>query len=295
MDKRLQQHPLGFWEVINKPTLLELQAYYAQKYYQEGKGSYEINYSEDEVVYFNAKIEQRHSVLQALIPNLPIKPKMIDVGCGEGYALSYFNKQGWSVKGIDFSEAGVASKNPHCLSLLSSGDVFSLLDAEVITNKTYDIVWLQNVLEHVIEPLSLLKTLRCLVKPDGYAVITVPNDFSITQQAAINKHHVEHEFWVLPPDHLTYFDYSSLLNTVKATGWDCKEALADFPVDWYLFHPGSNYVLDKAVGKDIHKARVQLENMIHAQPIQDVINYWSAAAKLGIGRSITIFLKPSEI
>ena len=166
MDKRLQQHPLGFWEVINKPTPLELQAYYAQKYYQEGKGSYEINYSEDEVVYFNAKIEQRHSVLQALIPNLPIKPKMIDVGCGEGYALSYFNKQGWSVKGIDFSEAGVASKNPHCLSLLSSGDVFSLLDTEVIANKTYDIVWLQNVLEHVIEPLSLLKTLRCLVKPD---------------------------------------------------------------------------------------------------------------------------------
>ena len=49
MDPRLKKHPLGFWEIAVKPTEKELQKYYADKYYQDGKGSYELEYSEDEI------------------------------------------------------------------------------------------------------------------------------------------------------------------------------------------------------------------------------------------------------
>jgi len=59
MDSRLKKHPLGYWEIENKPTQEELQKYYAEKYYQEGEGSYELTYSEEELSYFNAKLEQR--------------------------------------------------------------------------------------------------------------------------------------------------------------------------------------------------------------------------------------------
>jgi 2-polyprenyl-3-methyl-5-hydroxy-6-metoxy-1,4-benzoquinol methylase len=293
MDKRLIKHSLGFWEIAVKPTPQELQQYYADKYYQDAKGSYELEYTKDELQYFKAKLEQRSAILQHLLPQLyEGKRRLLDVGCGEGYALASFREQGWSVKGIDFSSAGVESKNPSCMDVLVTGDIFALLQAEIVADETYDVVWLQNVLEHVIDPIELLKSLRKLVSPGGLAVVTVPNDCSITQKAALTNHHIDTMFWVSPPDHLTYFDNNSLASSAVETGWECAEMIGDFPVDWFLFHSGSNFVRDKSAGKDAHKARVQIENFIHEQPIEDVLSFWSAAAKLGIGRNITAFLRP---
>jgi 2-polyprenyl-3-methyl-5-hydroxy-6-metoxy-1,4-benzoquinol methylase len=292
VDERLKQHPLGFWEIATKPSSEELQKYYADKYYQEANGSYELEYTQDELNYFKTKLEQRMAALKQCSPAGNGNRRMLDVGCGEGYALAFFREQGWEVKGIDFSSAGVESKNPDCRDILETGDVFELLNAEIATGKTYDVVWLQNVLEHVIDPLELLTSLRRLVSVDGVAVVTVPNDCSITQRSLLSHKHIDKAFWVAPPDHLTYFDHVSLGNSAQATGWECVEMLGDFPVDWFLFHPLSNYVRDKSVGKASHKARVQIENFIHEQPIEDVLRFWSATAKLGIGRDITAFLRP---
>ena len=293
MDQRLKQHPLGFWEIAQKPTSQELQQYYADKYYQEAKGSYELEYSKEELLYFRAKLEQRSAILQRYFPHLSGGGRLLDVGCGEGYTLAFFREHGWSVKGIDFSAAGVESKNPGCMDALVTGDIFKLLEAEISNGEAYDVVWLQNVLEHVIDPLVLLTSIRALVSPNGVAVVTVPNDCSVTQRAALDCKHIDKAFWVAPPDHLTYFDYNSLSSISKATGWGCLEILGDFPIDWFLFHPGSNYVRDHAVGKAAHIARVQIENLIHEQPMDDVIRYWSATAKLGFGRDITAFLRPA--
>lgn len=294
MDHRITKHPLGFWEIADKPSISELEKYYAEKYYQEGKGSYELQYSDDELRYFNAKLEQRWSVLQKTIQTTGSGLRFLDVGCGEGFALSFFRSKGWTVKGIDFSSAGVKSKNPDCLDSLETGDVFELLKKAIDSREQYDVVWLQNVLEHVLDPLELLVTLRSLVKADGMLVLTVPNDCSMTQLAALDRNHIDHAFWIAPPDHLTYFDHVSLVNAANETGWHCAEMLADFPVDWFLFNPASNYVRDKSVGKSAHYARVQIENAIHQQPMEDVIRFWSAAAQLGVGRDITVFLQPTE-
>ena len=231
MDSRLRKHPLGYWEIEHKPTSEELQKYYADKYYQEGKGSYELEYSSDELSYFNAKLEQRWAVLQRYLSTITGQPRMLDLGCGEGYALAFFKCKGWSAKGLDFSSAGVALKNPSCLDALVTGDLFALLEAEIEAGETYDVVWLQNVLEHVLDPLDLLNSLRRLVAPGGVAVVTVPNDCSVTQRAALSSQHIDNAFWVVPPDHLTYFDRDSLANTANQTGWQAVEMLGDFPVD----------------------------------------------------------------
>ena len=291
MDSRLQKNPLGYWEVKSRPTAQELQQYYAEKYYQESMGSYELAYTEDEILFFNSKIEQRLAVLQKYLLPREDKPYLLDVGCGEGYALAFFRQEGWMVKGFDFSSAGVKSKNFACLDALVTGNIFSVLETEIQAGKTYDVVWLQNVLEHVLDPLALLKSLRNLVSEGGVAVVTVPNDCSITQNELLSLGHVEQAFWVAPPEHLTYFDSLSLASISTEAGWEQLEMLGDFPVDWFLFNNSSNYIQNKLVGKAAHKARVQIENMIHKQPAADVISFYSALAKLGLGRNITIFLR----
>lgn len=292
MDPRLRRHPLGYWELSEKPTSEELQAYYANKYYQEANGSYEIAYSQEELDYFEVKLSQRRAVLETYLTEKREERNLLDVGCGEGYTLSHFRKHGWNVKGLDFSSAGVASKNPDCADLLVTGDVSILLQAELEAGAIYQVVWLQNVLEHVIDPLALLDSLRRLVAPSGLLVATVPNDFSVVQQTLLAQRHIDSEFWVAPPDHLTYFDRTSIVNAATATGWECVETLSDFPIDFFLFHSGSNYIRNKAVGKAAHRARVQIENMIGQRPIEDVIGFWSALSKLGLGRDLTVFLRP---
>ncbi len=290
MDTRLTQHPLGFWTLADKPSAEALSDYYANKYYQQACGSYELQYSDEERAYFRAKLAQRHAVLQRIAPQ---GRTMLDVGCGEGFALAYFREQGWSVKGFDFSAAGVESQNPACRDALVAGDVFALLDAEIAADRKYDVVWLQNVLEHVLDPVALLVALKSLLSQEGVAVITVPNDFSALQREALSLGHIDQEFWVALPDHLSYFDHVSLPATAKGTGWDCAELLGDFPIDWFLFHSGSNYVRDRTLGKAAHRARVQLENLIHRQPTDAVLEFWAAAGRLGIGRDLTCFLKRS--
>lgn len=295
MDQRLRQHALGYWEVVDRPSPSDLQAYYANKYYQQAQGSYELVYGEDELAYFRAKLAQRWHVLKPLLagPAAQSAGRMLDVGCGEGHALAFFRAQGWEVRGLDFSSAGIDSQQPGCRDALLVGNVFDLLDSELASGRKYEVVWLQNVLEHVLDPIGLMQSLRQLVSPGGVAVVTVPNDCSVVQQAALQHGHIDSAFWVMPPDHLSYFDSASLGAIAAHTGWRNATILGDFPVDWLLFHPGANYVRDKSQGKAAHHARVQIENLIHSQSLEASVEFWAAAGRLGIGRNITAFLQPA--
>jgi len=290
MRKNVIKHPLGYWEIKDKPTSEEFQKYYADKYYQEAEGSYEFEYTSDELRYFQVKLEQRLAVIKRFQGEAT--GSLLDIGYGEGYNLAFFREHGWSVRGIDYSSAGVISKNPEYLEYLFTGDCYHLLLEEISLGNTYDLLWLQNVLEHVIDPIELLANLNSLISPEGILVLTVPNDFSITQICAQKYNHIDSDFWVVPPDHLNYFSAECLQNIAGGTGWKCMEVLADFPIDWFLFHQGSNFVQDKMQGKAAHIARVQLENIIHTRPIDDVIGFFSALARVGFGRNITAFSKP---
>jgi hypothetical protein len=143
----------------------------------------------------------------------------------------------------------------------------------------------------VIDPVDLLKSLRELVSPEGVAVVTVPNDYSIIQCAALELGHIDEAFWIVAPDHLSYFDHNSLVNIANATGWHCADINCDFPIDWYLFHSGSNYIRDKKLGKAAHFARIHIENLINEQPVEYASGFWRSLAQLGMGRNITAFLR----
>lgn len=59
-DPRLAKNALGFYEIANKPTVEELQAFYVKQYYQEEHGNYRSSYPENEVADPMHKIKQWH-------------------------------------------------------------------------------------------------------------------------------------------------------------------------------------------------------------------------------------------
>jgi len=287
-DARLVRHELGFLQVADIPSAEALQAYYAERYFQTAQGGYEISYSKDELRYFDVLIERKAHAIAEIRGAAP--GTMLDVGCGEGFALAWFARHGWTVEGLDHSRAGLSAMNPEMLPFAHFGDVFGLLEERIRDARSYDLVWMTNVLEHVVDPVGMLNALGALVAPGGILVITVPNDGSRFQEMLLESGHIPERFWIAPPDHLAYFDQTSLRAVAAATGWDCREISADFPIDFFLMHDGSNYVRDPAKGKAAHRARIAMELLLAEQPVAKVNDYHRAMAAVGLGRTLTAVL-----
>ena len=56
-----------------------------KKYYQEARGSYELNYSQQELDCFNARLSRIHYLIDQH-QAVEAKRSFLDVGCGEGFA-----------------------------------------------------------------------------------------------------------------------------------------------------------------------------------------------------------------
>jgi 2-polyprenyl-3-methyl-5-hydroxy-6-metoxy-1,4-benzoquinol methylase len=289
-DPKLRQHELGFWELADKPSSEALANYYEQTYYQNESGNYRKEYTPLELEVIGLRIGQRAARIQALM-GYDAAGSMLDVGCGEGFVISHFQKLGWRVAGIDFSRAGVTQMNPDCESFVEQGDVFQLLGSKIAAGERYDLVWLGNVLEHVLDPVGLLRSLSKIVKPEGLLVVTVPNDGNAYHETLLANRDIPLRFWIAIPDHISYFTADSLRRTADATGWECLELQADFPIDLFLAHPGSNYVADRSKGVAAHRARLQLEHLIGLAGSEAANRFYKSLADVGLGRNITAFLR----
>ncbi|MEK7116766.1 MAG: class I SAM-dependent methyltransferase [Patescibacteria group bacterium] len=285
---QLVKHKLGFFQVKNKPTQKELENFYSKQYYQNERGSYRSQYSNEEIKYFNAKDEQRFEIISKLIPK---GKRLLDIGCGEGYMIDFFKKGGWDVLGLDYSGFGCSKMNPACLSMVKIGDIYRSIDELISKKGKFDVISLKNVLEHVLEPEILLKKIKKLARSNTILIVTVPNDFSFYQNFLLKEKMIDNPFWVIIPDHISYFEKNSLKKICSYAGWQEKEVVADFPIDIFLSNPHSNYIKDKSKGPAAHQARIKLENLFNNVSIKATINLYKAMAELGFGRQITGYYK----
>lgn len=292
MNNFVKINKYGFYEVANKPSKEELNKYYSEKYYQGNQGSYEKTYSQEEIKYFYNKIEEKYFVLKKILKINPGKThSLLDIGCGEGWTLSFFRERQWNVTGIDFSEFGCKSHNPQCLKDLIIGDIYETV-SDLISKNKFDVIWLDNVLEHVINPKELLDKCRSLMNENGVLIIEVPNDFSILQNYLLSNNIIEKPFWIALPDHLSYFNKEGLNNLAKDAGLNAKFTISDNPIDLCLLNENTNYINDKSKGKSCHNSRVKIDNLIHSISIEKAVNYYNSLAELGLGRQIISFFQP---
>jgi len=289
-DSQVVRNKYGYYELAQKPTKEELKKYYSEKYYQEAKGGYQQEYSTDEIAYFKNKTEQKYQVIKKILSSSDhARTSLLDVGSGEGWVLHFFKEKGWQVAGVDFSEFACRKFNPDCAGDVQVGDLYENLQVLAAARKTFDVIWLDNVLEHVLDPLSLLQMCRGLVSDGGVLVVEVPNDFSLIQEYALQKGYVAKEFWVALPDHLSYFNKAGLTALAKEARWKCSKIIGDFPIDFNLINTSANYIADPAKGKACHRARVEIENLLHGVSVEKTIAFYETLANLGLGRQIIGF------
>lgn len=101
---------------------------------------------------------------------IPVKGRLIDVGCGDGTVLEWANKLGWSAVGIEIDPLAVASGRGKGLDILE-GTYEKLTGIQ----EQFDCVMCLHVIEHVHNPVDLLEKLISVLKPNGILVISTPN------------------------------------------------------------------------------------------------------------------------
>lgn len=164
-------------------------------------------------------LPSQREVIEAEIRHIPkAKPgnKLLDVGCGNGEFLTLARLAGWDVVGVDFDPSAVKVARSRGIDV-RQGSVGVIDPAK----ESFDGVTLSHVIEHVHDPLAVLRQCHALLKPGGWIWIETPNiDAQGHARYGANWRGLE------PPRHLVLFSRDSLFRTLVQAGFN---SIADQP------------------------------------------------------------------
>jgi 2-polyprenyl-3-methyl-5-hydroxy-6-metoxy-1,4-benzoquinol methylase len=107
------------------------------------------------------------------------KGELLDVGCGNGIFLFLMKKAGWDVQGVEPDPVAAKRVAEHFGVAVTEGT----LPGVGLPDTWFDVVTLSHVIEHVHDPIGLLRECRRVLKPGGRMVIVTPNSESWGHQA----------------------------------------------------------------------------------------------------------------
>lgn len=212
---------------------------------------------------------------------------LFDVGCGFGLALAHYRSKGINVAGVDPAPEAVAYACSQGLDVRVGG-----IDVLAMDSTTrYDLVTLNNVLEHLREPARTLLSIReSLLTRDGVLVVDVPNEFNPFQTVADAQWELG-QWWVCPPNHINYFTPATLQHLLERCGYEVLYSEGSFPMEMFLLM-GEVYVGDGEVGRSCHRRRVHFESVLRKHGAQDVLSrFYAALAQVGLGRQVVMYAR----
>jgi SAM-dependent methyltransferase len=130
-------------------------------------------------------------------------PMVMDVGCGNGAFLDLVTRLGAKTYGTEINEASAdeAAKRGH--------KIFRCLLEDVPNDiGMFDFISMFQVLEHVPDPLQVVKTALEMISPGGQLLLAVPNDLGLLGLAPFSPYQ-----W--PPHHISRWRKKDLLKIAK--------------------------------------------------------------------------------
>lgn len=223
-----------------------------------------------------------------LARNVGSAAMVVDMGCGDGGFLAEMHRLGFSnLVGFDQSP-GLDRAKQRGFGTFYKSNVWLFLDqAEAKGKEDADAFVMVNVLEHVTEPITLLRRIHSVMKTGACVVITVPNDFSPLQKAFLKVK--GHQPWfVCLPDHVNYFDFQTLKYVLGKNGFDVIDQSALYPLEMFLLQD-LDYVADPKLGPIAHQRRVMFEENLKAAGMTEVLDhFYDTLAAGGYGRDVMV-------
>jgi SAM-dependent methyltransferase len=136
---------------------------------------------------------------------------ILDIGCGDGGLLAILKSMGYkNIMGLDPSpNSSILAKR--FLSIdVKTGNLFSISDVD----RTFDVIIVSGVLEHIRDVQGALQNMRMLLNENGCVFAVVP-DTSQFQE------HIDAPFQEFSMEHVNFFAENSLTNLFTVNGFGC--------------------------------------------------------------------------
>jgi SAM-dependent methyltransferase len=111
----------------------------------------------------------RLNLIESLTP-IPIN-NFLDFGCGQGYVLKEAICRGWNGFGLDIADNLLPIINKETIKFFHG----NLFEARY-PDEYFESIFMDSVLEHVLNPREILIELKRILKPNGTLFLVVPNE-----------------------------------------------------------------------------------------------------------------------
>jgi 2-polyprenyl-3-methyl-5-hydroxy-6-metoxy-1,4-benzoquinol methylase len=147
--------------------------------------------------------------LQSLFVDDLTPGDLLEVGCGAGSRLPLFAALGWRVTGQDVDADAAAEALRKTGIRVHVGPVAELVER----GRRFDAIVMNHVIEHVLDPVHLLKICLSMLRPGGTMICITPN-------ANGWGHRAYGVTWMAldPPRHVTIFTPSGLRTAAQMAG-----------------------------------------------------------------------------
>jgi len=144
--------------------------------------------------------------------------RVLDVGCSTGSMSQRLTEAGCQVVGVDSDAAALELARRWCERVvLADLDLDGLHD--VPTEPRFDAILFGDVLEHLRDPLPVLRDAVGLLAPGGFVVVSVPNVAHAAVRLALLQGRWDYRrLGLLDATHLRFFTRASLLDLLGEAG-----------------------------------------------------------------------------
>lgn len=188
-------------------------AMFVDRYYERGyftgdrsRMAY-INY-EDDKSFITANMRKFLSYIRAY----KMKGKLLDVGCALGFFTELALKAGYDANGIDPSDFAVAKAK----KLIGADRIRRAKLSDIHErSKTYDVIAMFDVFEHLADPVKDLEIVQKILKDDGIIIIATGDTDSFFARMLGRR-------WTFynPPQHLYFFNHDNLTKLLEKKGFE---------------------------------------------------------------------------
>lgn len=184
------------------PDDATIEAHYARKF---RAGNYELRRRFEQ--QYQTVDRQYCELLQAVVH--VSRPSILDVGCFTGGFLQLLEQNGWDVYGLELQPEAVEMSKGRLPGRIFQAD----LHGEHFPQRQFDVVSLLGVIEHVTDPMRMLRRCAELLAPNGTLIVQTPNSGSFPALAM-------RQFWppYAPVEHIHLFSHRAMRRAILQVG-----------------------------------------------------------------------------
>ncbi len=170
--------------------------------------------------HFNYDSLAKDHIDRLTLNMIPAHSKVLELGCATGYHSQYLQEvKHCRVIGVDAEKAVAAKAKSHLQHLIIANLDEQKTWLKIKRHAPYDVVLASNVIEHLLDPWLVLEKIRSVLKPQGHAVIAVPNIAFWRSRLRLLQGKWEYEdYGIFDRTHTKFFTLDSLRQALINAG-----------------------------------------------------------------------------